>query len=113
MNKKKSALPVLITWVPRAWQQYRDALAFVAADKPQAALEQEATITSAVARLGTFPKLGRAGRLRGTRELVVSGTPYIVVYRVSDRDPGQVQVIAFLHGAQQWPTVRPQSLLQN
>ena len=102
MNKKKSALPVVIAWVPRALQQYRDALAFVAADKPQAALEQEATITSAVARLGTFPRMGRAGRVRSTRELVVSGTPFIVVYRIQD-EAGAVQVIRFLHGAQQWP----------
>lgn len=79
---------------------------FVAADKPQAALEQDASITSAVARLGAFPRMGRTGRMRGTRELVVSGTPFIVVYRIQD-EAGEVQVIRFLHGAQQWPKVKP------
>jgi toxin ParE1/3/4 len=34
-----------------------------------------------------------------TRELVVSGTPYIVVYLISD----DVELIRVLHGAQQWP----------
>lgn len=77
---------------------------FVAADKPQAALEQDASVMSGVARLGPFPKMGRAGRLLGTRELVVSGTPFIVAYRVQE-EVGEVQVIRFLHGAQQWPKV--------
>jgi len=32
--------------------------------------------------VGRFPYLGREGRLRGTRELMVSGTPYVFIYRV-------------------------------
>ncbi|MBU2835157.1 type II toxin-antitoxin system RelE/ParE family toxin [Acidithiobacillus thiooxidans] len=105
MNSRKWVLPFAVRWSSVAWQQYQDAMDFVAADKPQAALEQDASITSAVARLGAFPRMGRAGRLRGTRELVVSGTPFIVVYRIQD-EAGEVQVIRFLHGAQQWPKVR-------
>jgi len=104
MNSRKWVLPFVVKWSATAWQQYQDAMDFVAADKPQAALEQDASITSAVARLGAFPRMGRAGRLRGTRELVVSGTPFIVVYRIQD-EAGAVQVIRFLHGAQQWPKV--------
>jgi toxin ParE1/3/4 len=36
----------------------------------------------------------------GTRELVVSRTPFIVVYAVGDA----VELLRILHGAQQWPT---------
>ncbi|MBU2751099.1 type II toxin-antitoxin system RelE/ParE family toxin [Acidithiobacillus thiooxidans] len=104
MNGRKWALPFAVRWSSTAWQQYQDAMDFVAADKPQAALEQDASVTSGVARLGPFPKMGRAGRLLGTRELVVSGTPFIVVYRVQE-EVGEVQVIRFLQGAQQWPKV--------
>ncbi|MBE7565739.1 type II toxin-antitoxin system RelE/ParE family toxin [Acidithiobacillus sp. HP-11] len=104
MNGRKWALPFAVSWSSTAWQQYQDVMDFVAADKPQAALEQDASVTSGVARLGLFPKMGRAGRLLGTRELVVSGTPFIVVYRVQE-EVGEVQVIRFLHGAQQWPKV--------
>lgn len=50
--------------------------------------------------LTTHPEAGRPGRVTGTRELVVSGTPFIAVYRV-DRDG--VAIIRVLHGAQQWP----------
>lgn len=106
MNSRKWVLPFAVKWSSTAWKQYHDAMDFVAADKPQAALEQDASITSAVARLGAFPRMGRAGRMRGTRELVVSGTPFIVVYRIQD-EAGEVQVIRFLHGAQQWPKVKP------
>jgi toxin ParE1/3/4 len=41
------------------------------------------------------PLAGRPGRAVGTRELVVTGTPYIVIYRVRDI----VEVLAVVHGA--------------
>jgi toxin ParE1/3/4 len=50
--------------------------------------------------LERHPALGRAGRLPGTRELVVSGTPFIVVYRVRF---DVTQVLSVLHHARKWP----------
>ena len=50
--------------------------------------------------LGEHPHLGRAGRVDATRELVVAGTPYIVVYRVRG---GVAEVLAVFHGARRWP----------
>jgi toxin ParE1/3/4 len=47
-----------------------------------------------------MPYLGRPGRVEDTRELVVSGTPYIVVYTVLD---DLVVIIAVQHDAQKWP----------
>jgi plasmid stabilization system protein ParE len=44
------------------------------------------------------PASGRPGRLRGTRELVVTGTPYIAAYRVVD---DMVTILRVLHGARQ------------
>jgi hypothetical protein len=32
------------------------------------------------------PQIGRAGRVPGTRELVIARTPYIIPYRFSARD---------------------------
>jgi len=40
-------------------------------------------IRNAVERLADHPHLGRSGRVEGTRELVVAGTPYIVVFACS------------------------------
>lgn len=50
--------------------------------------------------LMTHPRRGRPGRKDGTRELVMSPLPYVMVYTVR-RDT--VFVVRILHGAQQWP----------
>ena len=44
--------------------------------------------------------MGRAGRVNGTRELVVSRTPYVVVYRIRGQE---VCIVRVLHTAQRWP----------
>jgi toxin ParE1/3/4 len=57
-------------------------------------------IRASVERLATSPGLGRPGRVTGTRELVIVGTPYIVPYRVK---ADVIQIITVLHGARRWP----------
>ncbi len=53
--------------------------------------------------LPTHPRAGRIGRVTGTREFIVEGVPFIVIYRQIRSD--QLQVIRVLHDAQQWPSV--------
>jgi plasmid stabilization system protein ParE len=53
-----------------------------------------------VEKLKRFPEMGRKGRIDGTRELVITGKPYIAAYRVAGNT---VLVLRILHGAQQWP----------
>jgi plasmid stabilization system protein ParE len=43
------------------------------------------------------------GRIPGTRELVVPGLPYIVLYEVADT---AVQILHIYHGARNWPEER-------
>ena len=50
--------------------------------------------------LAQFPLRGRPGRLAGTRELIFSGIPFLVMYRVRD---DVVEILRILHGAQRWP----------
>lgn len=57
-------------------------------------------ILAAVSRLADYPAIARPGRVASTRELVVVGTPYIVVYRI---EPSAVVILRVLHGAQRWP----------
>ena len=73
---------------------------FIARDRPAAAREIAVTILSSVDLLAEQPALGRPGRLPGTRELVVPGTPYLVPYRVRGN---RLEVIAIFHGRQRWP----------
>ena len=71
----------------------------IALNNPSAALDMWDEIERQVERLCDFPHSGRTGRIPETRELVISGRPYIVVYIVSDN----VELVRVLHGAQQWP----------
>ena len=59
-------------------------------------------INSSELVLSRHPQAGRPGRVSGTREWVIDGTPFILVYRIVDR-VDQVQVLRVLHDAQQWP----------
>ncbi|MEZ5689774.1 MAG: type II toxin-antitoxin system RelE/ParE family toxin [Caenibius sp.] len=53
-------------------------------------------ISDSVSRLGDYPNMGHVGRVPDTRELSVTGLPYIVVYEVSAE---VVTVLAVFHGA--------------
>ena len=57
-------------------------------------------VEAAVRRLADYPYSGRPGRVAGTRELAVSGTPYVIAYRVEAQ---AVLILRLLHGAQEWP----------
>lgn len=74
--------------------------AFIAQDNPQAAARVLATIRAATERLAVHPHLGRSGRVEGTRELIISGTPYIAAYRVVE---DQIRILAVIHTSRQWP----------
>jgi toxin ParE1/3/4 len=67
---------------------------------PERAPQLVREIYEAPAALLTFPYRGRAGKIRGTRELVLPALSYIVVYQVSG---DVIHIARILHGAQQWP----------
>lgn len=52
--------------------------------------------------LPEHPRAGRQGRVKNTRELVVDGLPFIVIYR-EQLSAGRIEILRVLHGAQQWP----------
>ena len=54
--------------------------------------------------LPNHPRAGRLGRLKDTRELVIDGVPFIVIYRVEE-SLQQLQVLRVIHDSQQWPGV--------
>ena len=74
---------------------------FIAQDNTAAAKRLAAGLVASVDALRDHPNLGRPGRLTGTRELVVSGTPYVVPYRVLGET---VAILAVFHGARRWPS---------
>ena len=74
--------------------------AYIAEDNEKAALYIEERILKDASLLSRFPLSGRAGRVSGTRERVVSRTPYILVYKIAS---GIVRVLRVYHGARKWP----------
>ena len=69
-------------------------------ESPQAARRVALRIAKNVVLAATHPSLGRPGRCSNTRELVISGTPYIVAYRTRGN---LLEVLAVLHAAMNWP----------
>ena len=88
-----------VKWLREARANLNAEAEYISQDNP-AAGRVVAAVESAVAGLAKHPAMGRPGRVVGTRELIVSGTPYVIPYRV--RDNG-VEVIRVFHGARRWP----------
>ena len=87
------------------WSAYaqtdRDAIFdYIEADSPKAAIAVDERIREQVETLARFPESGRPGRIEGTRELVISRTPYIVAYRITGNT---LRILRVLHGARRWP----------
>ena len=59
-------------------------------------------IESVQVTLNQFPRAGRQGRVMDTRELVIKGLPYVVVYR-ENINTSCIEILRVLHHAQQWP----------
>ena len=74
-----------VKWLKRALLDLDEAEEYMAHADPSAADEVVMKILAAVSLLKNQPGLGRAGRVPGTKELVVPGTRYIVPYRVQRR----------------------------
>lgn len=87
-------------WTARALSEIDAIFAYVAADSPLAAERLAVLIEAKAQSLIDQPNMGRSGRVDGTREFVVTGTPYILPYRVRD---GRVEILAALHASRHWP----------
>ena len=95
-----------LTWSAFALSD-RDAIfTYIEADNPAAAVLIDERIAAAARRLLDFPASGRVGRIAGTRELVINGTPYVAAYAITD---ATVRILRVLHGAQEWPEQLPLS----
>jgi toxin ParE1/3/4 len=91
---------VKIRWTPIAAEDLKSAYEYVAERNPTGADGLVDRILSTIDLLQRHPEMGRPGRVNATRELVVPGTPFLVVYRIHRN---QVQVLSVLHAARKWP----------
>lgn len=92
-----------IVWSHQAIDDLAAIRAFISRDDPTAAQRVALHIVETIeTTLAGNPHIGRPGRVPGTRELVVSKTPFVVPYRVKDKT---IHVLRIYHGARRWPEV--------
>ena len=90
-----------LIWSPESIHDLISLRAFISQDDSVAAKGVALHILScAEDLLAANPKIGRPGRVPGTRELVIPRTPYIVPYRVQGES---IQILRVYHGARRWP----------
>ena len=90
-----------IEWSEEALIDLVSIQAFIAKENPSAAKKMVLAILASIEiNLPDNPHIGRPGRVNGTRELVITHTPYIVPYRVK---ASTIQVLRVYHGARRWP----------
>lgn len=89
-----------VRWLDEAVLDLKAVREYIARDNPAAAAEVAERIRGAVRILTDYPAAGRAGRVPHTREVVGSGTPYILSYRIK---ANAVEILRVLHAAQEWP----------
>jgi toxin ParE1/3/4 len=90
-----------VRWTRRALRALDEIAEYIAKERPLAAARMLERVQEAVTSLAAHPDLGREGRVPGTRELIVAGTPFIIPYRVRE---GAVEILSVLHAARRrWP----------
>jgi toxin ParE1/3/4 len=91
-----------IRWSRPALFDYSQIIDRIRKINPRTAAGLRDSIEHRLSLLATMPRMGRVGRVAGTRELVLSRTPYIVIYELRGPDE-QIYILRLLHGAQRWP----------
>jgi toxin ParE1/3/4 len=89
-----------IRWTDAATTDLERIADYLFEQTPEHAARVIRAIYNAPATLRQFPGMGRPGRVGGTRELVLTALPYLVVY-VHSGDT--IHLARILHAAQKWP----------
>lgn len=89
-----------VKWLKRALDNLEDEADYIAQDNPKAAHDLVTHVFNSVNQLVIYPNLGKAGRVFGTRELIITGSPYIVPYRVKSE---VVEILRVFHTSRKWP----------
>lgn len=95
----------VVRWTHSARRDYRNIVEWLRDRNPAAAVRIANAIDHRLTILETVPRIGRMGRLEGTRELVIPRTPYVAIYQLDDGED-QIVVLRLLHSAQRWPPKR-------
>lgn len=89
-----------IRWLRKALLNLQEEAEYIAQDSPESARRVVVRIFEQIDQLTDYRESGRVGRIAGTRELVVIGTPYIVPYRIKN---DSIEILRVFHSSRKWP----------
>lgn len=90
-----------VIWTPEAQQDRADIWDYLVAENPMAAARMDALFSDAANKLIQHPKLGAAGKVVGTRELIVHES-YRIVYEIFNET---VWILTLVHTSRRWPAL--------
>lgn len=90
-----------IRWLRTALKNLDTEAEYIAQDDVRAAAGLVKRVLESVDALAEHPAIGRPGRVLETRELVITGTLYIVPYRVKGKT---IEILRVFHGSRRWPS---------
>ncbi len=88
-----------VKWTRPAISDLIEAQSYIEQENPQAAKMIAKRIWNGAQSLNEQPRVGRMGKVEGTREWVIQRTPYLIVYRINAT---QIEILHLYHGKQNW-----------
>jgi addiction module RelE/StbE family toxin len=98
---------VRLRFTRRAQRHLNSIHSYIHEHSPASATRVIARIRYRASFLRDFPLMGPPGLVDGTRELVVVGLPYVIVYRIAKDAPDTIDILGIYHGAQDRSKVPP------
>ena len=89
-----------VVWLEEAVNDLKVIGEYIAEENKEAAYRLLTQIQASADSLSRHPEMGRTGRVEKTRELVLSGLPYILPYYIKKNE---VRILAVLHTSRKWP----------
>lgn len=89
-----------LRWTRAAITDLAEVYEYIEKERPTSALRVAMVILEQVESLQVNPLRGRAGRVDGTRELVIGQFPYVILYRVHGEE---IQLLRVMHDRRSWP----------
>ena len=88
-----------IKWLKLALNDLDEIAEFIKKDNPQAAEKIVKMLWQKVNILKDHPEIGRPGRVKETRELILNEIPFIIPYRIKIN----IEILRVLHSSRNWP----------
>jgi addiction module RelE/StbE family toxin len=89
-----------VRWTTDAADDLQRICDYIAESRPESARQVAQSVVERIGTLETFPRLGRSGRVQGTREIAFPPLPFVAIYEIRDEE---IIIFRILHGAQRWP----------